>query len=248
MSAIPGNLPVNPDQSQSTTDFFNNYFTQSPSVSSGTNDTVIAYFQSITGDVDAGKTLASAVLYTATQQGIDPVSIVQELKKISDKNLIDVPVITPLTQTVITQYATYQDIVANRTDYDDGQLFYIIELDVFYKLSGGEVSSATGYRADRVILQDETVIYNFSQVSYTAGKYAQRTSANAVDTSVYNNGIWQSSGTQYAKPGPSVAYNSISEINAYLTMFLNLNRSGTSLLGLSNSPLTSKYITRTILA
>jgi hypothetical protein len=248
MSAIPGNLPVNPDQSQSTTDFFNNYFTQSPSVSSGTNDTVIAYFQSITGDVDAGKTLAGAVLYTATQQGIDPVSIVQELKKISDKNLIDVPVITPLTQTVITQYATYQDIVANRTDYDDGQLFYIIELDVFYKLSGGEVSSATGYRADRVILQDETVIYNFSQVSYTAGKYAQRTSANAVDTSVYNNGIWQSSGTQYAKPGPSVAYNSISEINAYLTMFLNLNRSGTSLLGLSNSPLTSKYITRTILA
>lgn len=248
MSVIPGNLPVNPDQTQSTTDFFNNYYTQNPGVSSGTNDTVIAYFQSITGDVDAGKTLAGAVLYTAIQQGIDPISIVEELKKISDKNLIDVPVITPLTQTVITQYLTYQDIVADQETYNEGQLFYIIELDVFYKLSNGTVTSATGYRADSVTLQDETVVYNFSQVSYTSGKYAQRTSANAVDTNLYNNGAWESSGKQYAKPGPSVAYNSISEINAYLTMFLNLNRSGTSLLGLSNSPLTSKYISRTILA
>ena len=39
----------------------------------------------------------------------------------------------------------------------------------------------------------------------------------------------------------------IGELNAYLTMFLNLNRSGTSLLGLSNQPQTSKYITRAIL-
>jgi len=248
MAAIPGNLPVNPDQTQSTTDFFNNYYVQYPSVSSATNDTVVAYFQSITGDVDAGRTLAGAVLYTATQQGIDPISIVQELKKISDKNKIDVPVITPLTETVITQYETYQAIVADQGNYNEGQLFYIIELDVFYKLTNGNIVSASGYQADRVVLQDGTVIYNFSSISYTSGKYAQRTSANAVDTDVYNNGTWSSGGTQYAKPGPSVAYNSISEINAYLTMFLNLNRSGTSLLGLSNSPLTSKYITRTILA
>lgn len=248
MAAIPGNLPVNPDQTQSTTDFFNNYYTQYPSVSSGTNDTVVAYFQSITGDVDAGRTLAGAVLYTATQQGIDPISIVEELKKFSDKNKIDVPVLTPLTQSVITQFETYEDIVAAKGNYQEGQLFYIIELEIFLKLTGGDIVSASGYQADRVVLQDGTVIYNFSQVSYTAGKYAQRTSANAVDTSVYNNGTWSSSGTQYAKPGPSVVYNSISEINAYLTMFLNLNRSGTSLLGLSNSPLTSKYVTRTILA
>jgi hypothetical protein len=37
------------------------------------------------------------------------------------------------------------------------------------------------------------------------------------------------------------------ELNAYLTMFLNINRSGTSLLGLNNSPQTNKYITRAIL-
>jgi hypothetical protein len=37
------------------------------------------------------------------------------------------------------------------------------------------------------------------------------------------------------------------ELNAYLTMFLNINRAGTSLLGLSNSPQTSKYIVRAVL-
>jgi len=37
------------------------------------------------------------------------------------------------------------------------------------------------------------------------------------------------------------------ELNAYLTMFLNVNRVSTSLLGLSNSPQTNKYITRAIL-
>lgn len=38
------------------------------------------------------------------------------------------------------------------------------------------------------------------------------------------------------------------ELNAYLTMFLNLNRVGTSLLGINNSPPVSKYVARTILA
>ena len=37
------------------------------------------------------------------------------------------------------------------------------------------------------------------------------------------------------------------ELNAYLTMFLNLNRVGTSYLGISNQPITSKYVARTIL-
>lgn len=37
------------------------------------------------------------------------------------------------------------------------------------------------------------------------------------------------------------------ELNAYLTMFLNINRVGTSLLGISNQPQTNKYISRAIL-
>ena len=37
------------------------------------------------------------------------------------------------------------------------------------------------------------------------------------------------------------------ELNAYLTMFLNFNRAGTSLLGISNQPQTNKYVQRAIL-
>jgi hypothetical protein len=37
------------------------------------------------------------------------------------------------------------------------------------------------------------------------------------------------------------------ELNAYLAMFLNLNRKGTSYLGINNQPITNKYIQRAIL-
>lgn len=163
-----GNLP-NISQNQ-TTQYFNNFFTQTRGVSPGMNDTVIAYFQSVTGDVETGKNLASAVIATAVQQGMDPVDVVDQLKKLSDKLKLDSP------------------------------------------------------------------------------QYAQRTNQNAQDNNEYDNGVWSSGGKQYAKPGPSTAYLGISELNAYLTMFLNLNRIPTSLLGLSNSPQTSKYISRSILA
>ena len=38
------------------------------------------------------------------------------------------------------------------------------------------------------------------------------------------------------------------ELTLYLAMFLNLNRVGTSLVGLNNQPVVNKYITRAILA
>ena len=37
------------------------------------------------------------------------------------------------------------------------------------------------------------------------------------------------------------------ELNSYLSLFLNLDRVGTSLLGVSNEPQLSKYVARTIL-
>ena len=39
-----------------------------------------------------------------------------------------------------------------------------------------------------------------------------------------------------------------SQLSVYLAMFLNLNRVGTSMLGVSNLPITNKYVARTILA
>jgi hypothetical protein len=118
---IYGNLPPG-EITNNTTEFFDNFFKQAGTTSENVNDAVVGYFQSVTGDKDSGITLAAAVLYTAGQQGIQPMELIDEFRKLS--------------------------------------------------------------------------------------------------------------------PG---------ELNAYLTMFLNINRVGTSLLGLSNSPQTSKYVTRAVL-
>jgi hypothetical protein len=117
---IYGNLP--PASANNTVDFFNNFFTQTAGTSENINDAVIGYFQTVTGDKESGITLAAAVLFTAQQQGIQPMALIDEFRQL--------------------------------------------------------------------------------------------------------------------KPG---------ELNAYLTMFLNINRAGTSLLGLSNQPQTSKYVIRAVL-
>ena len=171
MSATSGNLPTN-DGYNSTQTYFNNFYVQQPNVGPSENDAVVAYFQMITGDKETGKTLANAVVYTCIQQGLEPVSVVEQLKQFSDKNRLTNPT------------------------------------------------------------------------------YSSETDKDAQDTYVYNpaTGTWTTGVKQYANPGPSVPYNSLSELDAYLTMLLNLNRVGTSLLGLSNSPRTGKYIQRTILA
>ena len=137
------------------------------------NDAVVAYFQNITGSADTGKNLAAAIIYTALQQNIDPMSVIDQLNVLSKRNL----------------------------------------------------SKAPAY-------------------------YPGTTNQEAQDTDVYDpvTKKWTSSGKNYAKPGPSAPYNQISELDAYLTMFLNLNRVSTSLLGLSNSPQVSPYISRAILA
>ena len=168
--AINGNLP-NQTQPNATVSYFNNYYTQTPSISPYANDAVIAYFQGLTGDVDTGKNLAGAVIYTALQQNLDPINIIEQLKALSDKNKLNSP-----------QYSSYID--PNQQD---------------------------------------------------------------TDVTTDNGTTWTAGDTQYAKPGPSTVYNSISEVDAFLTMFLNFNRVGTSLLGLGNSPKTSKYIQRAIL-
>jgi hypothetical protein len=171
--AINGNLPNEQLNTGTTTDYFNNFYEPKTNTSPMINDAVVAYFQKITGNPETGKNLASAVIYTALQQNMDPMEIIDQLNVLSKQNQ------------------------ANRPDFIPGQ-----------------------------------------------------TNPSAQDTNVYNaeTDTWSTSGKNYAKPGPSAPYNQISQLDAYLTMFLNLNRVGTSLLGLSNSPRISPYIQRAILA
>ena len=80
--------------------------------------------------------------------------------------------------------------------------------------------------------------------------YSHETNDHAQDDYVFDSqtGTWTTGTKQYAKPGPSTAYAYVTELDAYLVMLLNLNRVGTSLLGISNSPRTSPYVERMILA
>lgn len=149
------NLPPTTNQ-EPTAEYFNNFFERDYFTSQNVDDAVTGYFESITGDKESARVLASTVLMTSLSQGIDPMSIIDELRRLSQKNKNSAPAESNYTS---------------------------------------RVNSATD---------------------------------------------------KYATPGPS-SRGQFNEIDAYLTVFLNLNRAGTSLLGISNQPQTNKYVQRAIL-
>lgn len=75
---------VNPPQVDK---FFNNYFEFPISVSTNVDAAIIAHFEQITENKDSARALASAVIYTAIKQGIDPMSALDEFKKIPSGDL-----------------------------------------------------------------------------------------------------------------------------------------------------------------
>ena len=83
---IYGNLPPF-SPTANTTEFFDNFFKQTESVSENTHDAIIGYFQTVTGNKESGTALAAAVLYTAQSQGIRPMEIIDEFRKLSPGDL-----------------------------------------------------------------------------------------------------------------------------------------------------------------
>jgi hypothetical protein len=129
--ATNGNLPPNTNVN-STTEYFNNYFSDRFTTSPNINDAVIGYFQSVTGDADSGKALAATVIYTALSQGLDPMSLVDEFKKLKSGRRVEVK--TPIaSNSVNDSYTTYDQIVADKNEYPVGQLFYVPASSTFYR-------------------------------------------------------------------------------------------------------------------
>jgi hypothetical protein len=129
--ATNGNLPPNTNVN-STTEYFNNYFSDRFTTSPNINDAVIGYFQSVTGDADSGKALAATVIYTALSQGLDPMSLVDEFKKLKSGRRVEVK--TPIApNSVNDSYTTYDQIVADKNEYPVGQLFYVSASSTFYR-------------------------------------------------------------------------------------------------------------------
>lgn len=74
----PSNIDVVPAKESA---YFNNFFVKVESVSAQANDAVMAYFQEQTGSRDSAKLLVQAVLNTASQQGDDPMKVLDEFQK-----------------------------------------------------------------------------------------------------------------------------------------------------------------------
>lgn len=68
--------PLNADK------FFNNFFNYPVEVSSNVDAAIVAHFEQIAETKESARALASAVIYTAIKQGSNPMSVLDEFKKI----------------------------------------------------------------------------------------------------------------------------------------------------------------------
>ena len=80
--------------------------------------------------------------------------------------------------------------------------------------------------------------------------YFEQVSDNKVTARVLASAVIYTSYTQQINPMQALAeFTQLpkGELNAYLTMFLNLQRVGTSFLGITNRPVANKYVSRAVL-
>jgi hypothetical protein len=326
-----GNLPRK-ENNNATGNYFNNYFTTQYSTSPDVNDAITGYFQKVTGDAEAGKTLAATVIYTALSNGIQPMSLIDEFRKLKTGKSVEVK--TPVDSTnVVSTYITYDEVVAHKNEYPIGKLFYVGPTNTFYRSFAKSIPAQQpivvqtifenpGFFNEQVTFNDNfsanvgdyiyqpttganatvvseptvdnmvTVIYNSNELFTDQGNiHVEGIDANVYPTNNQLNFNYPIPPTQqFINPenvvnpdlymtktiidqtiqiqqamgykadrivtGPGqYEYNfyelstkkETDELTPYLTVLLNTNRIGTSLLGLSNSPKINKYIQRAIL-
>lgn len=80
---IGNNLPSTAqDTSDSTSNYFNNFFTSDLRTSPEVDDAIVGFFEKITGNKDSARTLAASVLFTALSQGISPMEIIDQFRSL----------------------------------------------------------------------------------------------------------------------------------------------------------------------
>lgn len=70
-----------------TENYFNNFFVKTESISVQANDAIVSYFEEQTRNREAALVLAQAVMNTATQQGDDPMRVLDEFRKLPQGEL-----------------------------------------------------------------------------------------------------------------------------------------------------------------
>jgi len=82
------NLPTTSTQRDQTNKYFNNYFKETPSVSSSLNDAFITFFEELTGNRTTAMVLAGSIITTAQQQNLDLQDILKKFKAL-EKTKVD---------------------------------------------------------------------------------------------------------------------------------------------------------------
>jgi hypothetical protein len=86
--STPQNINQVDLNTQNNGQYFNNFFINIGTVSSGQNDAVVAYFQQYTnGNSAAAQVLASAVIATSIAQNIDPMQVLQQFASLPKGDL-----------------------------------------------------------------------------------------------------------------------------------------------------------------
>lgn len=169
--ATKGNLPPS-NNVNSTTEYFNNYFSDRFTTSPNIDDAVVGYFQSVTGDADSGKTLAATIIYTALSQGLEPMALVDEFRKLKAGRRVEVK--TPIdASTIVESYTSYTSIYEHRDQYESGQLFYASTTNIFYRsyidqtTEAIEIQTAANYKKETVSIGNGQYDNNYFYVTYT---------------------------------------------------------------------------------
>jgi hypothetical protein len=84
MTTYNPNQPSNLNSTglDTTNQFFNNYFTPDYTISIGTNDAILSWFEQVTGDKESAQLLAQTVINTAQQNREDPMLVLDQFMKL----------------------------------------------------------------------------------------------------------------------------------------------------------------------
>lgn len=86
--SVANNLTTNSTRADLNSDakvFFNNYFQPNFSVSQNVNDVILAQFEKVTNNKESAKILASSVIYTSMSQRIDPMTVIDKIRTMSQE-------------------------------------------------------------------------------------------------------------------------------------------------------------------